>query len=59
MRQVVSSSVNPMQEKSYHDVEEFSDVGPSSWCRMEKTATTKTIFKKMHSGENVLESEKQ
>ena len=62
MRQVLSSPVNPMQVKSFHDVKEFGDV--KGWAHVHGVAwrkpdSTEAIFRKLHSGEQVSEGEKQ
>ena len=62
VKQVLSSSVNPMQVKAYHDVKEFGDV--RGWAHLHGVAwrkpdTTEAIFRKLHSGEQVSEKEKQ
>ena len=59
---VLSSSVNPIQVKAYHDVKEFGDA--RGWAHLHGVAwrkldTTEAIFRKLHSGEQVSEKEKQ
>ena len=62
VRQVLSSPVNPMQVKAFHDVKEFGDV--SGWAHLHgvawrKNNITKRIFQKLHAGEAVSEAEKK